>query len=62
MIVSFAFELGFFLLLILLPGILLLGEDTEAKRLLTGIFISFALLVLVLVVMAKPCESIGICQ
>ena len=59
MILSFLLELGFVLLLLLLPGILLLGEDTEAKRLLIGIVISFILLVLVLAVMTKPCETIG---
>jgi hypothetical protein len=61
MTVSFVLELGFFLLLLLLPVILLLGEDTEAKRLLVGIAISFTLLVLVLIVITKPCETIGIC-
>ncbi len=62
MTVSFVLELGFLLLLLLLPAILLLGEDTEAKRLLVGIAISFVLLVLFLVIMSKPCETIGVCQ
>jgi hypothetical protein len=61
MIVSFVLGLGFFVLLMLLPGLLLVGEDREARRLLVAIVVSYALLVLVLLVKAKPCETIGIC-
>jgi len=59
---SFVIALGFALLLILLPGLLLLGEDREAKRLLVAIVVSYGLLVLILIVKARPCETVGICS
>ncbi len=59
---SFVLGLGFFLLVILLPGLLLLGEDREVKRLFVATVISYALLVLILLVKAKPCETIGVCS
>ena len=62
MALSFVIALGFALLLILLPGLLLLGEDREAKRLLVAIVVSYGLLVLVLIVKARPCETVGICS
>jgi hypothetical protein len=62
MALSFVIALGFALLLILLPGLLLLGEDREAKRLLVAIVVSYGLLVLILIVKARPCEIVGICS
>jgi hypothetical protein len=62
MVLSFVIGLGFALLLILLPGLLLLGEDPEAKLLLVAIVVSYGLLVLILVVKAMPCETVGICS
>jgi hypothetical protein len=62
MVLSFVIGLGFALLLILLPGLLLLGEDRESKRLLVAIVVSYGLLVLILLVKAKPCETVGICS
>ena len=62
MALSFVIALGFALLLILLPGLLLLGEDREAKRLLVAIVVSYGLLVLILIVKAGPCETVGICS
>jgi hypothetical protein len=62
MALSFVIALGFALLLILLPGLLLLGEDREAKRLLVAIVVSYGLLVLILIVKARPCETAGICS
>jgi hypothetical protein len=59
---SFVIALGFALLLILLPSLLLLGEDREAKRLLVAIVVSYGLLVLILIVKARPCETVGICS
>jgi len=54
MTVSFVFGLGFLLLLVSLTGSLLLGENSDAKRLLLGIIIGFAVLVLVLLYVASP--------
>ena len=48
MTLSFVLGLGFLLLLILLTGSLLLGENSGARRLLVGIVVGFAALVLVL--------------
>ena len=48
MTLSFVLGLGFLLLLVLLTGSLLLGENSGAKRLLVGVVIGFAALVLVL--------------
>ena len=62
MVLSFVIGLGFALLLILLPGLLLLGEDRESKRLLVAIVVSYGLMVLILLVKAKPCETVGICS
>ena len=62
MVLSFVIGLGFALLLILLPGLLLLGEDRESKRLLVAIVVSYGLLVLILIVKAMPCETVGICS
>ncbi len=62
MVLSFVIGLGFALLLILLPGLLLLGEDREAKRLLVAIVVSYGLLVLILLAKAMPCETVGICS
>ncbi len=62
MVLSFVIGLGFALLLILLSGLLLLGEDRESKRLLVAIVVSYGLLVLILLVKAKPCETVGICS
>jgi len=62
MILSFVIGLCFSLLLILLPGLLLLSEDREAKRLLVAIVVSYGLLVLILVIKAMPCETVGICS
>jgi hypothetical protein len=61
MVLSFLIGLGFTLLLILLPGLLLLGEDRESKRLLVAIVVSYGLMVLILIVKAMPCETVGIC-
>jgi hypothetical protein len=49
MTLSFVLGLGFLLLLVLLTGSLLLGENTGAKHLLVGIVVGFAALVLVLI-------------
>ncbi len=62
MMLSFVIGLGFALLLILLPGLLLLGEDREAKRLLVAIVVSYGLMVLILIIKAMPCETVGICS
>jgi len=62
MVLSFVIGLWFCLLLILLPGLLLLGEDREPKRLLVAIVVSYGLLILVLLVKANPCETVGICS
>ncbi len=62
MALSFLTGLGFALLLILPPGLLLLGEDREATRLLVAIVVSYGLLVLILIVKAMPCETVGICS
>lgn len=48
MTLSFLLGLGFLLLLVLLTGSLLLGENSNAKRLLVGIVVGFAALVLLL--------------
>ena len=48
MTLSFLLGLGFLLLLVLLTGSLLLGENSAAKRLLVGIVVGFATLVLLL--------------
>ena len=48
MTLSFVLGLGFLLLLVLLTGSLLLGENSGARRLLVGIVAGFAVLVLVL--------------
>jgi hypothetical protein len=48
MTLSFVLGLGFLLLLVLLTGSLLLGENSGARRLLVGIVSGFAALVLVL--------------
>ncbi len=48
MTLSFLLGLGFLLLLVSLTGNLLLGENTEVKRLLAGIVFGFTVLVLVL--------------
>jgi hypothetical protein len=48
MTLSFVLGLGFLLLLVLLTGSLLLGENPEAKRLFVGIILGFAAFVLVL--------------
>jgi hypothetical protein len=48
MTLSFVLGLGFLLLLVLLTGSLLLGENSGARRLLFGIVAGFATLVLVL--------------
>ena len=48
MMLSFMIGLGFLLLLVLLTGSLLLGENSGARRLLVGIVAGFAALVLVL--------------
>ncbi len=48
MTLSFLLGLGFLLLLVLLTGSLLLGENSDAKRLLAGIVAGFAALVLLL--------------
>jgi len=56
MTVSFIFGLGFLLLLVSLTGSLLLGENSDAKRLLLGIIAGFAVLVLVLLYIASPYE------
>ncbi len=48
MTLSFILGLGFLLLLVLLTGSLLLGENSAAKRLLIGIVIGFTALVLLL--------------
>lgn len=48
MALSFVLGLGFLLLLVLLTGSLLLGENSDARRLLIGIVAGFAALVLVL--------------
>ena len=61
MALSFVFGLGFLLLLLLLPGVLLVGRDSKARRLLASIVIGFAVVVLALLVAARPCEIIGIC-
>ena len=61
MIVTFVLGLGFLLLLILLPGILLVGENPKAKRLLVTAVVGFFILVLALVVIAERCETIGLC-
>ncbi len=62
MVLSFVIGLGFALLLILLPGLLLLGEDREAKRLLVAIVVSYGLMVLILIIKAMPCETVGVCS
>jgi len=62
MVLSFVIGLWFCLLLILLPGLLLLGEDRGSKRLLVAIVVSYGLLILVLLVKANPCETVGICS
>jgi predicted histidine transporter YuiF (NhaC family) len=62
MVLSFVIGLWLALLLILLPGLLLLGEDREFKRLLVAIVVSYGLLVLILLVKAMPCETVGICS
>ena len=62
MVLSFVIGLWLALLLILLPGLLLLGEDRESKRLLVAIVVSYGLLVLILLVKAMPCETVGICS
>ena len=49
MTLSFMLGLGFLLLLFLLTGSLLLGENSGARRLFVGIVIGFATLVLVLI-------------
>jgi ABC-type microcin C transport system permease subunit YejE len=61
MALSFVFGLGFLLLLLLLPGVLLVGRDSKARRLLASIVIGFAVVVLILIAVAKPCEIVGIC-
>jgi hypothetical protein len=48
MTLSFVLGLGFLLLLVLLTGSLLLGENSGARRLLVSIVAGFAALVLVL--------------
>lgn len=48
MTLSFVLGLGFLLLLVLLTGNLLLGENPEVKRLFVGIIVGFAALILVL--------------
>ena len=48
MTLSFVLGLGFLLLLVLLTGSLLLGENTGAKRLLVALVLGFTALVLVL--------------
>lgn len=48
MTLSFVLGLGFLLLLVLLTGSLLLGENSGAKRLFAVIVVGFATLVLVL--------------
>ena len=53
MTLSFLLGLGFLLLLVSLTGNLLLGENTEVKRLLAGIVFGFAVLVLVLLFVAN---------
>ena len=62
MVLSFVLGLWLALLLILLPGLLLFGEDRESKRLLVAIVVSYGLLVLILIVKAMPCETVGICS
>ncbi len=62
MVLSFVIGLWFALLLVLLPGLLLLGEDREAKRLLIAIVVSYGLLVSILVVKDIACETLGICS
>ena len=49
MTLSFVLGLGFLLLLVLLTGSLLLGQNSDAKRLLVAIVVGFAALVLVLI-------------
>ncbi len=49
MTLSFLLGLGFLLLLVLLTGSLLLGENPGAKRLLVGIVVGFAALILILI-------------
>jgi hypothetical protein len=53
MTLSFLLGLGFLLLLVLLTGSLLLGENPGAKRLLVGIVVGFAALVLILIYMSS---------
>ena len=53
MTLSFLLGLGFLLLLVSLTGNLLLGENTEVKRLLASIVFGFAVLVLVLLFVAN---------
>ena len=48
MTLSFLLGLGFLLLIVVLTGSLLLGENPDARRLLIGIVAGFAVLVLVL--------------
>ena len=48
MTLSFLLGFGFLLLLLLLTGSLLLGEDSGARRLLFGIVVGFTALVLLL--------------
>jgi len=48
MTLSFVLGLGFLLLLVVLTCSLLLGENSGAKRLLVGVVIGFAALILVL--------------
>ena len=49
MTLSFVLGLGFLLLLVLLTGSLLIGENSGAKRLLVGILVGFVALILVLI-------------
>jgi hypothetical protein len=53
MALSFALGLGFFLLVLLLTGILLIGRNPEARRLFIGIVLGFAGLVLALLAVAQ---------
>ncbi len=62
MALSFVIGLWFALLLVLLPGLLFLGEERESKRLLVAIVFSYGLLVSILVVKAMPCDTVGICS
>ena len=54
MTLSFVFGLGFLLLLVSLTGSLLLGENSDAKRLLLVIIAGFTVMVLVLLYVANP--------